>query len=55
MWQPATGRIGFAIWYLFGDVTGMGVSAVDIPTLPAPEWLQLPFPSATWTLSQPPS
>lgn len=55
VWQPTTGRVGFAIWYLFGDLAGTGVSAVDIPTLPTLEWLQLPFPHATWTLSQPPS
>ena len=55
VWRPTTGRVGFAIWYLLGDLTGRGVNATGVLTLPAPEWLQLPFPSATWTLSQPPS
>ena len=55
VWQPTTGRVGFAIWYLFGDATGRGVNANDVVTLPAPEWLQLPFPSATWTLNPSPS
>jgi hypothetical protein len=52
LWQPSSGQVGFAIWYLAGDTAGTGVSAANGLLLPAAGWTDILHPMATWTLTR---
>jgi hypothetical protein len=52
VWEPITGQVGFAIWYLYGEHAGTGALAANGFVFPSGGFGDLIYPNATWTLDR---